>query len=170
MLITPPSSVWGLSVSPLKGAAPTELDSVAVRLLEGQLARIRFLRWQLRDFELPNNRLNPDGNGWVLTLVIEVASSTVHLWQGDGVFYAPEGRPLRYIDAPEHGGPTHPRWHKKSGNLWPVLNSTRLPFRGQFRAAEYIGYVFGDVENSTLSVSLHQSGEQDVEDHYTSEE
>ena len=167
--VTPPTSVWGLSVVARKAAAPTEFDSIAVRLCEDQLARIRFLRWELHDFELPDSQLDPDGNGWVLTLVVDVADSTVHLWQGDGVFYATEGRSLRHVSAPESVGIAHPRWHRKSERAWPIVNSKPLPFRGQFRTAEYAGYVFGEVENSTLSVLLHQAGEQDIEDHYASE-
>jgi hypothetical protein len=146
------------------------LESVAVRVGPDNLARIQFLRWDLRDFELPDGLLDPQETNWVLTLLVEIAGSTVHLWQGDGEFFAPEGRGLRHVDARESSGPTSPRWHKKSGNLWPMLNSTLLPFRGQFRTAEHIGYVFGDVENSTLSVLLQQVGEQDIEDHYSTEE
>ena len=170
MQVTPPTNLWNLSVVAREAATPTEIDSVALRLREGQLARIRFLRWKLCDFELPDSRLDPDGTAWVLTLVVDAADSTVHLWQGDGIFYTQEGRRLRHVEAQENDGGACPRWHKKSERMWPVVDSIRLLFRGQFRTAEYVGYVFGEVENSTMSVLLHRVGEQDVEHHYASEE
>lgn len=169
MQVAPPTNLWGLSITADQGASRVEIGSTAVALRGGPLAKIRFFRWDLRDFGFTDARLNPDGNSWALTLAIDLADETIHLWQGDGVFYTPEGQRRAHGDAPGSGA-ANPRWHPKSPQLWPVVDAVALPFRGQFRSAGYVGYVFGESENSTLSILLCQDDEQDVEDHYASEE
>jgi hypothetical protein len=168
MKVAPPTNLWGMPLNIRQDASPFEIEAVGVALLGGIVARIRFLRWDLRDFEPATGQLEAR-DGWVLTLTVEAGTAGLHLWQGDGVFYTAGGRPVQHVDAATSGSVDGPQWHSRSNRFWPMAGYAPLPFRGQFRSTAYLGYVFGELADESVAVSLCSPGEQDVEDHYETE-
>jgi hypothetical protein len=168
--VRPPSKIWGLHVTPRAQTAPTEIESLAVRLGSGSIARFRLLQWRLEEFA-GDPAVSPLNSGWLLTLAVHVgdAATGVHLWQGDGSFWTVEGISVSVTDASEVKAVERPVWRHRSQRCWPVGPNGPLPFAGQFRTREFFGYVFGSFEDDTAAVHLVRRSEQDAEDHYDGE-
>jgi hypothetical protein len=167
-MICPPTSLWGLAIKPGPNAAPEEIDAIRVPLNDGVIARIRFLRWNLADFESDVSAAK-DPTAWFLTLVAEAQNGCVHLWQADSVFYT-GGASVSAVDASDVKLQPSPNWHRRSDLSWPVTLDGPLAFSGQFQSLEHVGYVFGSIRTNTVAILLFVRGEQDVQDHYNEEE
>jgi hypothetical protein len=74
-------------------------------------------------------------------------------------------------DVPQGDGIKAPRWHK-SDRSWPVVESDKAHFVGQFYYEDTVAYVFVLLGSAgrTYIVFKDEVSRQDAEEHYADEE
>lgn len=161
-----PTHVFGFPAKPLR-----PIQEVGIGYAKLGQVDVRVLRWERKDFIVEG--LKPS-DGWFVSFRVSDASGSQDLLQFRSAFFTPEritGLRAFTEDIPQGDGVEAPRWHK-GDRSWPIVESDKALFVGQFYYDDTVAYVFVLLRNGgrTYIAFKDEVFRQDAEEHYADEE